>query len=93
MDVASPRSGVTVMTDPDSIFESVVKNTAGLNYMGGLIKQYPGNPGINHYPIFKSDVMDFNSSSTSHFTKGISQDGFSFYQIRHLEICINQYLP
>ena len=46
-----------------------------------------------HYPIFKSDVLDFNSSSTSHFTKGISQDGFSFYQIRHLEICINQYLP
>ena len=25
-----------------------------------------------HYPIFKSDVLDFNSSSTSHFTKCIS---------------------
>ena len=24
-----------------------------------------------HYPIFKSDVLDFNSSSTSHFTKCI----------------------
>ena len=28
-------------------------------------------PGILHYPIFKSDVLDFNSSSTSHFTKCI----------------------
>ena len=26
---------------------------------------------ILHYPIFKSDVVDFNSSSTSHLTKCI----------------------
>ena len=26
---------------------------------------------MSHYPIFKSDVLDFNSSSTSHLTKCI----------------------
>ena len=46
-----------------------------------------------HYPIFRSDVLDFNSSSTSHFTKCIFWDGFSFSQRRHPEVFINQYKP
>ena len=47
---------------------------------------------IYHYPICKSDVLDFNSPSTSHFTKCIFKTDSVFLK-EDTQKCIKQYIP
>ena len=53
----------------------------------------PGVTSIGHYPILKRDVHGLNCSITSHFTKGILWDIFSFSRSRNSKVSISQYMP
>ena len=50
-------------------------------------------PSTDTSSNFKSNELEFYSSSTSYFTKCIFYDRFSFSQRRHQEVCIQQYMP